>query len=135
MPFDAPAQVEDVGEVIRFFPALGEMRLYRKRARRNLRTDLISQQRTVDKAQGGIGLDVVGEVVIEVHGIIATHAQDAAALGLSRFGTPEGRGTREGQDGHREAGRKAHVQQLTTAETFSKVGIGTLCVHRDPSLW
>jgi hypothetical protein len=74
-------------------------------------------------------------MVVEVHGVIATHAQETAALGLSRFGTPEGCGTREGQDGHREAGRKAHVQQLTTAETFSKVGIGTLCVHRDPSLW
>jgi hypothetical protein len=89
----------------------------------------------MDKAQGGISPGVVGKMVIEVHGIIATHAQDAAALRLSRFGTPEERGTREGQDGHREAGRKAHVQQLTTAETFSKVGIDTLCVHRDPSLW
>ena len=74
-------------------------------------------------------------MVIEVDGVIAAHAQDPPAPGLSRFCAPEGRGTREGQDGHREAGRKAHLQQLTTAETFSKVGIGTLCVHRDPSLW
>jgi hypothetical protein len=126
--------VEDVGEVIRCFPALGEMRLYREGAWRNLRTDLIPQQRTVDKAQGGIGPGIGCKVVIKVHGIIATHMQDAAALGLTRFRTPEGRGTREGQDGHREAGYKAHVQQLTTAETFSKVRIGTLCMHRDPSL-
>src|SRR5215813_6823214 len=111
------------------------MRLYREGARRNLRTNLIPQQCAVDKAQGGIGPGVGGKVVIKVHGVIATHAQEAAALRLIRFGPPEERGTREGQDGHREAGRKAHVQQLTTAETCSKVGIGTLCVHRDPSLW
>jgi hypothetical protein len=72
--------------------------------------------------------------VIEVHGVIPTHAQGTAALGLAYFRTPEGRRTREGQGRHREAGRKAHVQQLTTAETCSKAGIDMLCVHRDPSL-
>ena len=110
MPFDAPAQVEDVGEVIRFLPALSQMRLYGECARRNLWTDLIPQQRTVDKTQGGIGLGVGGEMVIEVHRVIAAHAQDAAALGLARFGAPERRGTRQGQGQYREAGCEALLQ-------------------------
>src|SRR5207249_4592916 len=103
VPLNAAAQVEYVGEVIRFFPALGEMRFYCIRARRNVRTDLIPQQCTVDEAQRGAGPSVIGEVVIEVYGVIAAHAQYAAALGLSRFGPPERLGTGEGQGRHREA--------------------------------
>src|SRR5262249_30208341 len=97
------------------FPALGEMRLYDIRARRNIRTNLIAQQRAVDKAEGGIGLSVEGEVVIEVDWIIAAHAQDPAALRGVRFCSPEQRGRGEWQGCEGEVGCEAPVQYLTTA--------------------
>src|SRR5207249_11595713 len=127
-------QVEHVGEVIRLFPAFGQMRLDRVGAGRNLRTDLKPQQRAVDKAQGGIGLGVVGEVVIEVHRVIAAHAQDAPTLGWDRVGPPERGGTGERHSRHREAGRQASLQQRTTADLCRRMGRGSLGVHTNPSL-
>ena len=75
----------------------------------------MSHQPTVDKAQGGMRLKADGEMGVEVHGVIATHAQDAAVLGCSRFPSP-GRGRAiAGPGAQRGAGGQASFQQLATA--------------------
>ena len=119
VPFDALAQMEDVGRVVWLLPPFGQMGLHREGARRHVRTDFIPHQRAVDEAQGGIGLEVEGEMVVEVRGIIATHAQDAAAPGLSGLRAPECRGAIAGarQTASRQPVMPA-LQESTTAHSL-----------------
>src|SRR5215510_3226323 len=90
------------------------MGLYREGARPHGRTDLIPHRPAVSEAQGSIGLEVESEMMIEVRRIIPTHAQDTAALGLSRLSTPECRGPREGQGRQCHAGSKPSLHEATT---------------------
>src|SRR5262249_58929383 len=99
--------MEDVGGIIQRFPAFGQIRLDYKSARPHLRADLMPYELVVDKAQRGIRLEVEGEMRVKVGRIIAAHAQDTAALGLSRFGAPERRGTIEGPRGQRDTSSEA----------------------------
>src|SRR5215475_9664211 len=107
MPLDPLTQVEDIGRVVRRFPAFRDIRLYREDAWLHPRADFMAYEAAVDEAQRGMRLEADGEMRIEVGGVIATHAQDAAAFGRSCFSPPERRGTRQGQGRQREPGRKA----------------------------
>ena len=97
MPLNALTQMEDIGSVIQCFPTFGQMGLYDEGPRLNPRADFVPHERTVHEAQGGMGLGVGREMGIKVYGVPPPHAQDAAALGLPHFGTPERRRAREGQ--------------------------------------
>src|SRR5262249_28625240 len=97
----------------------------------HVRTDFIAHQRTVGEAQGGVGLEVEGEMVVKVWGIITTYTQNAAAFGLTRFGTP---GCAERPDRHADASHQAGLQQITTAHPLDLGGICLWQWHRESSL-
>src|SRR2546428_6149499 len=87
----------------------------------------------MDKAQGGIGLGVVGEVVIEVHGVIAPHAEDAAALGWPSCRCPEPLETRQRPGSQRPPRREASLEHLPTTHTLHDPGMSLRCFHRSLS--
>src|SRR5438132_940826 len=97
VPFDALAQVEDIGCLIWLLPTLGQVRLHCECARRNLWTDFIPHQSAMDEAQRGVGLETDRLMMVKVRRIIPPHTQDAAALGLPGLSAPECRGARERQ--------------------------------------
>ena len=134
MPFDALAQMEDVGRVVWLLPPFGQVGLYSEGARRHIRTNFIPHQRAIGEAQGGIGLEVDGEMVVKVRWIIAAHAQDTAALGLPSLRTPECRGAIEGQGRQRHASSNAGLQESTAAQSCTVFWMCLLHRHRDPSL-
>src|SRR5262249_14274056 len=89
VPFDALTQVEDIGGIIWLLPTFGEVRLHSEHTRRNLWTDFIPHQSAVDEAQRGVGFETDRLMMVEVGGIIPTHAQDATTFGLSSISAPE----------------------------------------------
>ena len=92
MPLNALTQMEDIGSVIQCFPTFGQMGLYYEGTRLNPRADFVPHERTVHKAQGGMGLGVGREMGIKVGRIRAPGAQDTTVLRLSCFRSPERRG-------------------------------------------
>src|SRR5215510_2314560 len=113
MPFDPLAQVEDVGGVVWRFPAFGQIGLHGEDAWPHLWADLVPHELTVDEAQRSVRLEANRLMRIEVHRIIPAHAQDATALGLSYFGTPEQRRVMQWPGRERNAGRQASLEQIT----------------------
>src|SRR6266446_3832402 len=99
--------MKDVGRVIWLLPPFSQMGLYREGARLYVRTDFIPHQRAVGEAHRGIGLEVEGEMVVKMRGVIAAHAQDAAALWLSGFSAPERRRLMQRPGRQRDASRQA----------------------------
>src|SRR5712691_9018018 len=95
--------MEDIGRIVWLLPTFGQMGLHREGARPHVRTDFIPHQRAVGEAQGGIGLEVESEMMVEVRRIIPPHAQDAAALGLPGLSAPEHRRALQGPGGQRNA--------------------------------
>ena len=67
VPFDALAQMEDIGRVVRRFPAFRQIRLDDEGARRHIRADFVPQELAVDEAQRGMRLEVARQMRIEVH--------------------------------------------------------------------
>ena len=88
-------------------------------------------QFAVDEAQSALHIGSGREMGIKVRGVKPAHAQDAAALGLPRFGPRECSGVGQGPGGQRYTGRQAAFEQLTTIHTLGLLGI--LPVHREPS--
>src|SRR5215813_5121048 len=132
VPFDSLTQVEDIGCIIRLLPTLGQVRLYCECARWNLWADFIPHQGAVDKAQRCVGLETDRLMMVKVRGVIAAHAQDAAALGLSSFRTPEHRGIMQWPGGQRDASHEASLEQITTAHAPGLAEMCLLQVHREP---
>src|SRR5262249_39866625 len=114
MPLDALTQVENIGGIVQFFPALGQIGLHDKGAWPDLWTNLMTHELAVDEAQRGVRLEANCLMRIEMHRVIPTHTQSATALGLTRFGAPELGRTRGGQDRQRDASKKTDLQELTT---------------------
>src|SRR5207253_7650839 len=134
VPFDTVAQMENISRVVRRFPAFGQIRLYREGARPHLRADLMPHQPAVDETQRGVRLEAKRLMRIEVHWVPSTHTQDAAALGLARFGTPERGRMREGQSRQRDTSRQASFEHITTVHTLRIARICLRYLHRKPSL-
>ena len=129
VPFDTVAQMEDIGRLVWLLPAFSQMGLDCEGARPHVRTNFIPHQRAVGEAQRSIGLEIEGEMRVKVGRIIAAHAQDTAALGLSRFSAPERWGTRERPARERDTSDKASLEQITTAHTLAPVGMSLLRFH------
>ena len=110
--------MENIGGVVWCFPAFGQVGLDSEDAWLHLWANLMSHQLTVDKAQRGVGLEANRLMRVKVHRVIATHAQDTAALGLSSFSTPEHRRARERQGRQCHASHKAGLEQITTVHAL-----------------
>ena len=117
VPFDPLAQMEDIGRVVRLFPAFGQIGLDDEGARRHVRADFMPHELAVDEAQRVCVLKLSVRCGSKCGGIPAAHAQDAAALGLPRFRPPERRGTIQGPGGQGDTGGEARFQQIAAAQT------------------
>ena len=122
------AEMEDIGRVVRRFPAFGEIRLDEEGAWRNPGPDFIPHELAVDKAQRGMGPDIEREMRVKVLRVSAADTEDAAALRLPCFRSPEGRGMMERPRGQRHARGEARVQQRTTGHPVAMVGdVSAVC--------
>src|SRR6266545_6789314 len=83
MPPDPSAQVEDVGRLIRLVPSPGQLWLDGEATRCHPGADLVAQQPAVDEAQRVMRLAAQDQMRVEVGRIVAPHAENSAALGLS----------------------------------------------------
>jgi hypothetical protein len=134
VPFDALAQVEDIGGVIELFPTFSQVGLDDEGARRNVRPDFMPYQFAVDEADGAIRSASGREMVIKVRGIRPAHAQDATPLGLFWFAAPEQSWPSQRPQGKRGARDKASGQQLTAGQMRGNASDGIRYPQGDPSL-
>src|SRR6266852_3102011 len=131
VPVDSLPQMEDIGRVVQRLPPLGQIRLDDEGARLDPCTDLIPHELAVNEAQCPNRLEVGAEVVIEVDGVIAAHAEDAPALGWPRFCPPERLRAIQRPGRQRGAGSEAGFQHLATADPCGMSETYMLCRHRD----
>jgi hypothetical protein len=110
VPFDAFAQMEDVGRVVWRFPAFGQIGLYGEGAWLHVGTDFMPHQTTADEAQYGIRIVIDREMGIKVREIPSTQTQGPAPLGRSHFRTPERGRRRERPGRQRHASRQAGLE-------------------------
>jgi hypothetical protein len=130
----AVAEMEDIGGVVRRFPAFGEIRLDEEGARWNPGPDPIPHELAVDKAQCGMGSDIEREMRVKVLRISAGDTEGAAAFRLPCFRSPKCRCTMERPRGQCHAGGEASVQQRATGHIVAMWGTGLRCVHRSSSV-
>jgi hypothetical protein len=129
VPFHPLAQVEDIGGVVWGLPAFGQVGLNHKGARLNLWTNLMPHQPAVDKAQRRMRLEVSRLMRVEVHRVIPTHAQDAAAPGRPCLCPPERQRVIQWPGGQRDASGQASLQYITTAQTRHRSSNWIWCLH------
>jgi hypothetical protein len=69
-------------------------------------------------------------MVIEVGWVKAAHPENAAALGLTGFPTPERRRVRQGPCGHHDASSETSLEQRATVHPLELWGTCLRYVHR-----
>jgi hypothetical protein len=104
-----------------------------KGARLHPRAELMPDKRTVDEAQRRIRLEVQRQMMVEVGRVISSRAQDASALGLPRFRSPERPGTRQRPGRQRDPRREASLEQISATHTLDDTGVSLRCFHTSPS--
>ena len=109
LPLHPVAEMEDIGRVVRCFPAFGQIRLDEEGARRHPCPDSIPHELAVDKAQRGMGPEIDGEMRVKVRRVLAADTEDTAALRWPRFRSPEGRGRMQRPRGQRQRSRRGRL--------------------------
>src|SRR4029453_11393916 len=129
MPFDALAQVEDIGGIVQFFPAFSQVGLDDEGARGHVAANFMPHQFAVDEAHGALRKASDCEMGIKVRGIKPAYAQDATALGFPRLCPPQRGGAMQGQSGQCGASDQASLQHITTAQTWLRSSSWILYLH------
>ena len=78
-------------------------------------------------------LEVLGEMGIKMGWVIPTHVEEAPALGLPHFGTPECLRAIQRPGRQRGTGSEAGFQHLATAEPCGMSETHRLWTHRNSS--
>src|SRR5262245_27381176 len=125
--------MEDHRRVVRLLPAFGQIGLNDEGARRHSRTDLMAHKPTVSEAQRRIRLEVGGEMMVKVDGVIPPDTENAPALGLPRFRGPESLGTTQRPRRQGDPRCKTSLEQSPTMHTLDDTGTGLWCFHTSPS--
>src|SRR5262249_28585433 len=120
--------------VVRLFPAFGQIGLDDEGARLYSRTDLMAHEPAVGEAQGGIGFDVGGEMMVKVDRVVAAYTKDAPTLGLLRFRRPESLGTRQRPRRQCDPRCETSLEQIPTTHTLHDTGKSVRCFHTSLSL-
>jgi hypothetical protein len=120
-----------VGRLIRLFPALGQVGLDREDAGRHPGADLVTDEPVVDEAQGGVGLEVQGQMRVEVGRIVPAHSEKTPAPGLcpargqDRFGRQHGAG---GETGLQQVAARQPPRKLRIASVHGPLLVGGVVV-------
>ena len=133
LPVHPVAEMEDIGRVVRCFPAFGQIGLDEPGVRRHPCPDPIPHELTVDKAQCGMGLDTGCEMRVKVRHIPASDTENPAALRWPCFVSSECGGVMQRPGRQRNASGDARGEQLTTIHPSGILRTCLRCVHRSPS--